>query len=66
MSALMGATKERDDVFASVCFCPIIDLEHADMAYEWLFRNTDSRLAGSEHQNCEDWQYGEDTIHNLS
>ena len=28
----MGAAKERDDVFASVCFCPIIDLEHADMA----------------------------------
>ena len=46
----MGAAKERDDVFASVCFCPIIDLEHADMAYEWLFKDTDSRLAGSEAQ----------------
>ena len=46
----MGAAKERDDVFASVCFCPIIDLEHADMAYEWLFKDTDSRLAGSEEQ----------------
>ena len=30
----MGAADERDDVFASVCFCPIIDLEHADMAYD--------------------------------
>ena len=39
----MGAADERDDVFASVCFCPIIDLEHADMAYEWLFQQTDSR-----------------------
>ena len=29
----MGAAEERDDVFASVCFCPITDLEHADMAY---------------------------------
>ena len=39
----MGAADERDDVFASVCFCPIIDLEHADMAYEWLYGQTDSR-----------------------
>lgn len=39
----MGAADERDDVFASVCYCPIIDLEHADMAYEWLYGNTDSR-----------------------
>ena len=41
----MGAADERDDVFASVCYCPIIDLEHADMAYEWLFQQTDSRQA---------------------
>ena len=39
----MGAAEERDDVFASVCYCPIIDLEHVDMAYEWLFQQTDSR-----------------------
>ena len=39
----MGAADERDDVFASVCYCPIIDLEHADMAYEWLYGNTESR-----------------------
>lgn len=32
----MGAAKGRDDVFASIVYCPIIDLEHADMAYEWL------------------------------
>lgn len=29
--------EERDDVFAAQCYCPIIDLEHADMAYEWMF-----------------------------
>ena len=46
----MGAAKERDDVFASVCFCPIIDLEHADMAYEWLFKDTDSRQGLSDEQ----------------
>ncbi len=39
----MGAADERDDVFASVCYCPIIDLEHADMAYEWLYGQTNSR-----------------------
>lgn len=39
----MGAAKEKDDVFAAVCFCPITDLEHADMAYEWLYNNTVSR-----------------------
>ena len=41
----MGAADERDDVFASVCYCPIIDLEHADMAYEWLYGQTDSHRA---------------------
>ena len=34
MLKAMGSADERDDVFASVCYCPIIDLEHADMAYE--------------------------------
>ena len=38
----MGAAKERDDVFASVCFCPITDLDHADMAYEWLYDVTNT------------------------
>ena len=38
----MGAAKERDDVFAAVCFCPITDLDHADMAYEWLYKVTNT------------------------
>ena len=29
---------ESDAVFASQIYCPIINLEHADMAYEWMFR----------------------------
>lgn len=29
---------EGDDVFAAQCYCPIIDLDHADLAYEWMFR----------------------------
>lgn len=42
----MGAADARDDVFASVCFCPITDLDHADKAYEWLYNGTDSRQQG--------------------
>ena len=33
----MGAAKERDDIFYASCYCPILNLEHADMAYEWEF-----------------------------
>lgn len=44
----MGAASERDDVLASVCYCPITDLSHADMAYEWLYGNTDSRKANDD------------------
>jgi len=44
----MGAADQRDDVFACVCFCPITDLDHADMAYEWLYGGTKSRKSLSE------------------
>lgn len=40
----MGAAPVRDDVFASVCYCPIVDLEHADMAYEWLYASTNTGI----------------------
>ncbi len=39
----MGAAPTRDDVYASVCFCPITDLDHADMAYEWFFGCTNGQ-----------------------
>ena len=35
----IGAAKERDDVFASMAYCPITNLENADMAYEWMFHD---------------------------
>lgn len=38
----LGAANERDDVFAAVSYCPITDLDHADMAYEWLYSGTNS------------------------
>lgn len=33
----IGAADERDDIYAASCYCPITNLEHADMAYEWQF-----------------------------
>jgi len=33
----IGAADAEDAVFASADFCPIMDLEHADMAYEWMY-----------------------------
>lgn len=36
---------ESDAVYAAQIYCPIIDLQHADLAYEWFFR---------EDRTCED------------
>ena len=33
----IGAAEALDDIFAANCYCPIHNLEHADMAYEWQF-----------------------------
>lgn len=33
----IGAADADDSVFASADFCPILDLDHADMAYEWMY-----------------------------
>ncbi|WP_417067530.1 subtype B tannase [Niveibacterium terrae] len=35
--AQIGAAKASDRVFASACYSPITDLEHADLSYEWAF-----------------------------
>lgn len=32
-----GASTLSDAVFAAIAYCPITDLGHADMAYEWLY-----------------------------
>lgn len=37
----MGAADASDAVYASICYCPITDLNHADMEYEWLYGCTD-------------------------
>jgi hypothetical protein len=33
-----GTSSLNDDVFAAIAYCPITDLSHADMAYEWLYQ----------------------------
>jgi len=39
----IGAADVNDNIFASACFSPITDLEHADMAYEWNYGTTPTR-----------------------
>lgn len=34
---VLGAADVNDNIFASADYCPITDLNHADMAYEWEF-----------------------------
>lgn len=38
----IGAADSRDDIFAVSAYCPITNLDHADMAYEWLFNGVNS------------------------
>lgn len=33
----IGAAAASDAVFAASCYCPITNLDHSDMAYEWEF-----------------------------
>ena len=33
----LGAADASDDIFAVSAYCPITNLDHADMAYEWQF-----------------------------
>ncbi|MCH5247326.1 MAG: carboxylesterase family protein [Muribaculaceae bacterium] len=40
----MGAAKEMDDIFAVIAYCPITDLNHADMEYEWLYGCTNDNV----------------------
>jgi hypothetical protein len=39
----IGASDAKDNIFASACFCPITDLEHADGAYEWMYGTSPAR-----------------------
>ena len=51
----IGAAQERDDIFASSDYCPITNLDHADMAYEWVFNGVNEyhqrKMGGMPPQN---------------
>lgn len=38
----LGAANADDDIFAVSAYCPITNLDHADMAYEWQFNGVNS------------------------
>jgi hypothetical protein len=46
----------NDDVFGTVLYCPITDLDHMDAAYEWLYNATRKEL-GTYKFNTEDVPY---------
>ncbi|WP_314777480.1 subtype B tannase [uncultured Solobacterium sp.] len=48
----IGAADERDDIYAASCYCPIHNLEHADMAYEWQFNN-EEKYYRTRHRHTE-------------
>ncbi len=39
----IGAADAADNIFASACYSPITDLEHADGAYEWMYGTLPTR-----------------------
>jgi hypothetical protein len=42
----LGAADARDDIYGAICFCPITDLDHSDMAYEWIYNGVINDFAG--------------------
>lgn len=46
-----GVSTVRDDVFGTIAYCPITDLGHSDIAYEWQFgaRRTSANTAGGQY-----------------
>ncbi len=54
----VGATDASDHVFAVACYSPITDLEHADMAYEWMFGSTPTASGLVNQQLSEQLQKG--------
>ena len=43
----LGAADASDAIFAAGCWCPITDLDHADMAYEWNWGTNPLRDGGA-------------------
>lgn len=45
--------EESDAVYAAQIYCPITDLEHADMAYEWCFLNSKIAIFPKDNESGE-------------
>ena len=58
----IGAEDERDDIFASVVYCPITNLENADMAYEWIFNGVNTYHMGPAREMDEKMQEASDAL----
>lgn len=48
----MGAAKAKDNVYGAICYCPITDLNHADMEYEWLYNCTNKKARHLDSIQC--------------
>lgn len=42
----IGAADARDDVYACIAFCPITDMENANIPYEWMFQTAEPKITG--------------------
>ena len=58
----VGACEERDDIFASAVYCPITDLEHADMPYEWIFNGVNTYHMGPAREMDKNMQEASDAL----
>lgn len=62
----IGAAKTSDDVYAASCYCPITNLEYADMAYEWQFEGVDHYDKMSEQQKIVSKELAMDFVNYLN
>ena len=58
----VGAYDERDDIFASAVYCPITNLENADMPYEWTFSGVNTYHLGPAREMDENMQAASDAL----
>ena len=58
----IGAEDERDDIFASVVYCPITNLENADMPYEWIFNGVNTYHMGPAREMDEDMKAASEAL----
>ena len=58
----VGAYDERDDIFASAVYCPITNLENADMPYEWIFNGVNTYHLGPAREMDENMKAASDAL----